>query len=107
MTLSKTGFIRKTFGVVALFVISNLAHAAVGDQFGSLEINQPEKVQAGKVVFVDPQLSKLIELDLAGRVTWEYSIPFSWRGKLTAGTDIEWLPASDNFLLAIPESGVF
>ena len=98
---------RKTLGVVALFVISNAAYAAVGDQFGSLEINQPEKVQAGKVVFVDPQLSKLIELDLTGKVTWEYSIPFAWRGKLTAATDVEWLPASDNFLLAIPESGVF
>jgi hypothetical protein len=98
---------RKTLGVVALFVVSNTAYAAVGDQFGSPEINQPEKVQAGKVVFVDPQLSKLIELDLSGKVTWEYSIPFAWRGKLTSGTDVEWLPASDNFLLAIPESGVF
>jgi len=98
---------RKTLGVVALFVVSNTAYAAVGDQFGSPEINQPEKVQAGKVVFVDPQLSKLIELDLSGKVTWEYSIPFAWRGKLTSGTDVEWLPASDNFLLAIPDSGVF
>ena len=107
MTDSPAGLVRKTLGIVALLVLSNAAHAAVGDQFGSLEINKPEKVQAGKVAFVDPQLSKLIELDLTGKVTWEFSIPFAWRGKLTAATDVEWLPESDNFLLAIPETGVF
>ena len=107
MTDSPAGFVRNTLGIVALLVVSNAAYSAVGDQFGSLEIDQPEKVQAGKVAFVDPQLSKLIELDLTGKVTWEFSIPFAWRGKLTAATDVEWLPESDNFLLAIPKTGVF
>jgi len=107
MTSSPAGFIKKTLGVIALFVVSNAAYAAVGDQFGIPEINQPEKVQAGKFAFVDPQLGKLIELDLNGKVTWEYSIPFAWRSKLIKATDVEWLPASDNFLLAIPETGVF
>jgi len=107
MTSSPAGFIRKNLGVIALFVVSNAAYAAVGDQFGIPEINQPEKVQAGKFAFVDPQLGKLIELDLNGKVTWEYSIPFAWRSKLIKATDVEWLPASDNFLLAIPETGVF
>ena len=107
MTDSPAGFVRNTLGIVALLVISNAAYSAVGDQFGSLEINQPEKVQVGKVAFVDSQLGKLIKLDLNGKVTWEYSIPFAWRSKLIKATDVEWLPASDNFLLAIPETGVF
>lgn len=99
----------RTLGLVAAMAITLTSRAAVGDQFAKMEIFQPDKVQAGWVAFVDSSLAKLIEVDLSGRITWEYALPGSMvgNGKLSGGTDVEWLAQSDNFLLAIPGSGVF
>lgn len=109
MNIPTTGSLAKALTFVAVFGSTLVAMAGVGDQFGKAEIHQPDKVQPGRIAFVDTSLAKLIELDLTGKVTWEYAIPFALaaRGRLSAGTDVEWLQESDHFLLAIPESGVF
>lgn len=106
--LRSVGLIR-TLGLVAAMAITLTSWAAVGDQFAKMEIFQPDKVQAGRLAFVDSSLAKLIEVDLSGRITWEYTIPGSvlGNGKLSSGTDVEWLAQSDSFLLAIPGAGVF
>jgi hypothetical protein len=95
--------------LIFMAILSSAAFASVGDQFGVVGVNQEGSVQIGKIAFVDVNQSKLIEMDTTGKVTWEYSIPFTmtFGSKLSSGTDVEWLPASDNFLLAIPEAGVF
>lgn len=99
------------FAIVLLFMATHApaAVASAGDQLGVVGVNQEGSVQIGRIAFVDVNQSKLIELDTTGKVTWEYSIPFAmtFSGKLSSGTDVEWLPASDNFLLAIPGAGVF
>lgn len=96
-------------GVVATLATAMSSWAAVGDQFAKVVINQPDKLQAGRVAFVDASQAKLIEMDITGKITWEYAIPRNivGSGKLSGGTDVEWLPQSDNFLLAIPGAGVF
>lgn len=97
--------------LIAAFVllVTTESRAAVGDQFAKVTITQPDKVQTGRVAFVDAVKGKLIEVDLTGKITWELSIPGGMLrgGNLTAGTDVEWLPKSDHFLLAIAGSGVF
>ena len=100
--------IRLTF-LIAILAVAHFSWAAIGDQFAKVEILQPDKIQSGRVAFVDASIAKLIEVDLSGKITWEYSIPrvVLGNGKLTGGTDVEWLPMSDSFLLAIPGSGVF
>lgn len=82
---------------------------AVGDQFARVDVHQPDKVQAGRIAFVDASQDKLIEMDLTGKITWEFFIPpsLAGKGKLAGGTDVEWLPQSDHFLLAIAGTGVF
>ncbi len=96
-------------GFAVALTLTGISYAEIGDQLGTVEINQAEKMQMGRVAVVDIGLSKLVELDLTGKVTWEFSIPLSltFGGKLSHGTDIKWLPDSDNFLLTIPQSGVF
>lgn len=88
---------------------ATVSWAAVGDQFANVEIQQSEKMQAGRVAFVDTFQTKLIEIDTTGQITWEYEIPRSvlGNGRLIAGTDVKWLAESDHFLLAIPAAGVF
>lgn len=90
-------------------IFAGSSWAAVGDQFAKVTINKPDKVQAGHLAFVDASQGKLIETDLTGKITWEFSIPMSMlgSGRLSAGTDVEWLPKSDHFLLAIAGAGVF
>jgi len=109
MNISTIGSVARALSLVAFFGNTPLATAGIGDQFGTVEMQQPDKVQRGRIAFVDSTMAKLIELDLTGKVTWEYPIPFALTsgGRLSAGTDVEWLPESDHFLLAIPESGVF
>lgn len=97
---------------IALLLLAShtpAAIASVGDQLGVVGVSQQGSVQIGRIAFVDVNQSKLIEMDMTGKVTWEYALPFtmSFGGKLSSGTDVEWLPESDNFLLAIPEAGVF
>lgn len=101
-------FIR-VLGVAVALTSAMASWAAIGDQFAKMEIHQPDKLQAGRVAFVDSSQGKLIEMDLTGKITWEYAIPGSvlGSGKLSSGTDVEWLAASDNFLLAIAGAGVF
>jgi hypothetical protein len=97
------------FIAVFVLLVTTESRAAVGDQFAKVTITQPDKVQTGRVAFVDAVQGKLIEVDLTGKITWEFSIPGSMLrgGILIAGTDVEWLPKSDHFLLAIANSGVF
>lgn len=85
------------------------ALAGVGDQVGRVATPLPEKVQTGRVAFVDPSAFKLVEVDTSGKVTWEYSLPISMLAgaDLNKGTDVEWMADTDHFLLAIPGSGVF
>lgn len=92
-----------------LACIHACALAGVGDQLGRVATPLPDKVQAGRVAFVDPGAFKLVEVDMSGKVTWEYSLPISMLGgsDLNKGTDVEWLADTDHFLLAIPGSGVF
>lgn len=68
----------------------------------------PEKVQSGRVAFVKPSVSKIIEMDLDGKVTWEYTFPRKYLRpdfSMGGGADIEWLPKTDSFLVAIPKVG--
>ena len=90
-------------------LLAGSSYAAVGDQYARVTTESSEKTQNGRVAFVDASRSKLVEMDLSGKITWEYAIPRAviGQGLLNGGTDVEWLPASDNFLLAIPGAGVF
>lgn len=99
----------RVLGLVTALASALTCWGAVGDQFAKIEIYQSDKMQAGRVAFVDASQAKLIEMDLTGKITWEYAIPGAvlGSGKLSSGTDVEWLPASDNFLLAIAGAGLF
>jgi hypothetical protein len=65
-------------------------------------------VENGRIAFIKPSTRKIIEMDLNGKITWEYVIPskyskanFSIRG----GADINWIEKTDSFLIAVPKVG--
>lgn len=70
---------------------------------------EQEKVQQGRVAFIKASEAKIIELDLNGNKTWEFQIPGKYQissHSMSAGPDIEWLEATNSFLLVIPKVGV-
>ena len=77
-----------------------------------LDVYKPDKVFAGTTVFVDtidPTRPVIKEIDMQGRIVWEYVIPT----KIVSGgwpsraADVEWLPQKDHFLFVMPYRGVY
>ncbi len=96
--------------VVASLLLATIAvGSSAAERVGEVEASRGEAVQAGRVVYIDPRQSKVIEITLDGQKTWEFSIPHDvvGPGDLNMGADIEWIPQTDHFLFVVPLRGVF
>lgn len=65
-------------------------------------------VESGRIAFIKPSTRKIIEMDLNGKITWEFAIPRKYSKpnfSISGGADINWLEKTDTFLIAIPKVG--
>jgi hypothetical protein len=104
----------KTFEIL-IFVISLCilfgSRAALAQKY-VVEVYNPDKVYPGTTIFGDTTNRKepmIVEVDMAGKVIWEYDIPMRIvsDGRAPSGMDVEWIPASGNILYTFPFSGVY
>lgn len=89
--------------VSQLFQLPRVAFAE--ELRGAASGNLPVGID-GTFAYIDPSISKLIEIDSTGRVVWDWVIP-PLGGNLYSGADVEWLPTKESFLFVVPGSGVY
>jgi len=77
--------------------------------YGIVVTEDDSRTQQGNVVLLDTINNRLVEIDLTGKTLWTAELPREFRSykNQSAGSDIEWLEASDTFLVAIPNTGFF
>lgn len=97
------------FVITGLIINSPVAYAE-GNY--SVEIYNPDKVYPGTTIFGDTTIldsPKIVEVDMTGKIIWEYAIPWKIASNKRAGSglDIEWIPKSNNILFTFPLSGVY
>jgi hypothetical protein len=74
-----------------------------------VEIYIPEKAFYGTTLFFDlhkPARPRIIEMDMEGRIVWEYVVPENLKQHTQPGPDVEWLP-NNNILVMFPCEGVY
>lgn len=79
------------------------------DLQGVVITNDETKVQKGNIVILDTVNNRLVEVGLAGKTLWAKDLPkgFGNYKNQNGGSDVEWLKASDTFLVAVPNTGFF
>ncbi len=113
---------RKTF--LVLFVISvvtlmsgckTLNHRAITynppmvDPDFYVDIYHPDKAWQGTTLLADnhrPERPRIIEVDMRGRIIWEYVLPHNLRQYTNPGFDVERL-LNNNILFVLPLQGVY
>ncbi len=78
----------------------------------TVDINVKGKAFNGTTLFAEtsnPARPKLVEVDMNGKVVWEYTIPshIARGGKPGQALDIEWIPATDTILFVMPFKGIY
>jgi uncharacterized protein (UPF0248 family) len=74
-----------------------------------VDIYVPNKVWPGTTLFADNhtvERPRIIEVDMQGRIVWEYALPWNLRQYTNPGFDVEWLP-NNNILFVLPLHGVY
>ena len=78
------------------------------EDMGKVVVSIADKIQKGNIALIDTKNSRIIELGVNGNVVWQTKLPDLFEdGAWNAGADIEWLPNTDTFLVAVPMSGFF
>lgn len=93
---------------IALFLLPG---AALAVDY-SVPVNVADKAFRGTTLFAetsDPKHPRLVEVDMAGKVVWEYAIPWSIvrGGSPGQAMDVEWIPATDTILFVMPFKGIY
>ena len=91
-----------------VFCVFFLAHKLSAAEPSTVEFSSIGTVESGKVAFIKPSTRKIIEMDLNGKITWEYAIPRKYSKvnfSISGGADINWIEKTDSFLVAIPKVG--
>jgi len=74
-----------------------------------VDVNVPEKAWQGTTVFADNHDTarpRIVEVNMAGEVTWEYVLPADVKSYTNPGEDVEPLP-NGNLLVVFPRKGVY
>ncbi len=74
-----------------------------------VDIYVPNKVWPGTTLLADNhkfERPRIIEVDMQGRIVWEYALPRHLRRYTNPGFDVEWLP-NNNILFVLPLHGVY
>jgi hypothetical protein len=95
--------------VCVAVVTACLTLPAQAEQFRVLT-SVPAKMSGGTTAFIDTLKGpRLLEIDASGTVVWQCPLaaaPFAG-GDIQSGADVEWVPATDSFLIVIPLHGIF
>jgi len=81
----------------------------VSDPDFHVDIYIQKKAYHGTTLFFDihkPTRPRIIELDMQGRIVWEYVVPWYLKQNTNPGPDVEWLP-NNNILAMFPRKGVY
>ncbi|MFB3886391.1 MAG: aryl-sulfate sulfotransferase [Thermodesulfobacteriota bacterium] len=74
-----------------------------------VDIHIPDKAFQGTTLLADnhrPERPRIIEIDIEGRIIWEYVLPHDLRRYTNPGFDVERLP-NDHILFVLPLQGVY
>ena len=73
-----------------------------------VDIWQKDKTYNGTTLFAvtGPKYPRIVEVDMQGKVVWEYLLPDSLKEYTNPGLDVELLP-NDNILVVLPRKGVY
>ena len=74
-----------------------------------VDVNVPGKAWQGTTLFADNHDTarpRIVEVNMAGEVTWEYVLPADVRSYTNPGEDVELLP-NGNILALFPKKGVY
>ena len=74
-----------------------------------VDIHIPNKAWHGTTLLADnhkPERPRIIEVDMQGRIAWEYVLPRNLRRYTNPGFDVEWLP-NNSILFLLPLQGVY
>jgi len=105
--------ITKGYTGPCILLVAGLTLGALSNAWGqssySIQSTAPGKVMPGNIAFVDTVGKRIVEIDRAGAVVWDWPIPASVIGKgdLSAAADLEWIRNDDSFLLTVPFRGIF
>ena len=97
------------FGCVASSQNAVLYPAPQADPDIRVEVYKPDKAYNGTTLLADnhiPHRPRIIELDMQGRITWEYVIPAHLSRYTNPGLDVERLPNS-HVLFVLPLHGMY
>ena len=76
------------------------------DSHIEVQIYDPEKAYNGTTLLTDRyKTPRVIEVDMQGRVIWEYVLPLHLRGYINPGFDAELL-TNGNILIVLPRKGI-
>lgn len=74
-----------------------------------VDIYVPNKAYQGTTLLADnhrPERPRIIEVDMGGRIIWEYVLPHNLRQYTNPGFDVEWL-SNNNILFLLPLNGAY
>ena len=80
---------------------------AAGDYY--VDVYDSSRVFQGTTLFTDshdPENMRVVEVDMAGAVIWEFTVPQNWLIQPVVGFDAELLP-NGNILLVLSNTGLF
>ena len=81
----------------------------ISDAGIQVDIYHPEKAWQGTTLLADNHRktsSRIIEVNMHGRVVWEYVLPGHLKEYTNPGFDVEWLP-NNHILFVLPRKGVY
>ncbi|MBG0791007.1 MAG: aryl-sulfate sulfotransferase [Desulfovibrionaceae bacterium] len=78
----------------------------------AIDVHARGKACPGTTLFaetMDPRRPKIVEVDMDGRVVWEYAVPqdIARGGRPGQAMDVEWIPDTDHILFVMPFKGIF
>ena len=113
---NKNRFFFVALGILVFFGLSSIAEGKaksyeipISDPDIHVDIYIPNKAYHGTTLLFDNHKSsrpRIIELDMQGRIVWEYVLPWHMKQNTNPGPDVEWLP-NNNILAMLPRKGVY
>lgn len=78
----------------------------------AIDIHKKDMAFQGTTIFaetIDPGRPRIVEMDMNGKVVWDYVIPQKLLrgGKPGQAMDVEWIPSTDTILFVVPFKGIF
>ncbi|MBN2453884.1 MAG: aryl-sulfate sulfotransferase [Candidatus Omnitrophica bacterium] len=93
--------------LLSLFIFS--VNGMCGDEAMYVDIYNPDKAYNGTTLLPDhsdPENTRVVEIDMNGKIVWEYALPSQLKRYSNPGFDAELLP-NGNILIVLPRKGIY